>query len=344
MRHLFWIFVAFEFCLCCASLDFTRLPSLPDREGFASPFCGVSGGGLIAAGGANFPGRKPWEGGTKVWYDSIFFLERPDASWRMAGRLPRACAYGASLTTPRGIACLGGGNATEHFTDCFLLRWNGSNIVIEPLPKLPRPCAFMTAALLDNRIYVAGGTEKPDSTNALHSFWSLDLSASRGWRELDAWPGPGRILATAGAADGSVFVFGGASLAADSAGKPVRTWLSDAYRFTPEKGWTRLADLPRPCVGAASPAISDGGGRLLLIGGDDGSYWDFKPEAAHPGFPREILGYDTARNRWERRAGLPFSRATVPAVSWLRHVVIVSGEVRPGYRSPEVWWAPLERN
>ena len=41
----------------------TRLPSLPDPEGFASMFAGVSGGALLAAGGANFADKKPWDGG-----------------------------------------------------------------------------------------------------------------------------------------------------------------------------------------------------------------------------------------------------------------------------------------
>ena len=48
-------------------LEWTQLPSIPDREGFAGPFAGVSGGALLVAGGANFPDKKPWEGGTKVW-------------------------------------------------------------------------------------------------------------------------------------------------------------------------------------------------------------------------------------------------------------------------------------
>ncbi|MFN6050335.1 MAG: galactose oxidase, partial [Planctomycetia bacterium] len=44
-----------------------KLPPLPDEAGFASMFAGVAGEKLVAAGGANFPDKKPWEGGTKVW-------------------------------------------------------------------------------------------------------------------------------------------------------------------------------------------------------------------------------------------------------------------------------------
>jgi hypothetical protein len=50
-------------------LKWASLPPLPDREGYAGSFAGVSDGVLLVAGGANFQDRRPWEGGTKVWYD-----------------------------------------------------------------------------------------------------------------------------------------------------------------------------------------------------------------------------------------------------------------------------------
>ena len=42
-----------------------------------SAVAGVSGGALLVAGGANFPDKKPWQGGTKVWYDTVFVLDEP---------------------------------------------------------------------------------------------------------------------------------------------------------------------------------------------------------------------------------------------------------------------------
>ena len=66
-----------------------RLAPLPDSEGFAYPFAGVHRGALLVAGGANFPGKRPWDGGEKVWYDTVFVLERPEGAWKIGGRLPR---------------------------------------------------------------------------------------------------------------------------------------------------------------------------------------------------------------------------------------------------------------
>jgi len=54
------------------------LPPIPDPVGVAAPFAGVSGGALIVAGGANFPDRPPWQGGTKVWHDAVWVLDKPE--------------------------------------------------------------------------------------------------------------------------------------------------------------------------------------------------------------------------------------------------------------------------
>lgn len=52
----------------------------------AGPFVGTHNGALLVAGGANFPGKLPWEGGTKVWHDTIFALEKTDSAWKVAGK------------------------------------------------------------------------------------------------------------------------------------------------------------------------------------------------------------------------------------------------------------------
>ena len=55
--------------LAADSTGWSKLPSLPDKEGFAAMFAGLSvdhgGEILLAAGGANFPDKKPWEGDRK---------------------------------------------------------------------------------------------------------------------------------------------------------------------------------------------------------------------------------------------------------------------------------------
>jgi N-acetylneuraminic acid mutarotase len=318
-----------------------KLPSLPDPEGFAGCFAGVSGGALLVAGGTRFPGKKPWEGGEKAWYDTVFVLEKPDGTWRRAGRLPRALGYGVSVTLDDGVLCIGGASATRHHADCFLLRWHDGRLTTTKMPSLPRACAYLAGAKAGSVVYVAGGIEAPDSTSCLKTFWSLDLAKKDAtWQERKPWPGPARILAVPAAHEETFFLLSGADLSAGKDGRPVRTYLRDAYSYDPDRGWRELPDLPRPVVAAASPAPVLAG-RLLVVSGDDGRNVHFEPRDKHPGFPRGVLSYDLRDSSWKSLGECPLSRATVPAVPWRGRVVIPGGETRPGVRSPEVWGLTL---
>lgn len=314
------------------------LAPLPDPEGFASPYAGVHGGVLLVAGGANFPGKRPWEGGAKVWYDTVYVLERPEGAWRVGGRLPRPLGYGVSITTADGVLCLGGSDAGGHHADAFLLRWEDGKVTTRSFTALPRPVANLCGALLGSTVYLAGGIPSPDATSALATFWALDLAApERRWRELPPWPGPGRMLAVAAAADGAFFLVSGTALAPDAQGKPVRTYLKDAYRHDPGRGWRRIADLPRPAVAAPTPAPPDGARGFVVLGGDDASLLQVTPLSAHPGFPGGNWAYDPATDSWRASGRMPRPTVTVPVVEWRGRHVIPSGELRPGVRTPEVW-------
>ncbi|HLU88819.1 MAG TPA: hypothetical protein VKZ51_03230, partial [Cyclobacteriaceae bacterium] len=72
-RHFFLIPLIFflHTSLMGSEIKWADMPAIPDKEGFAGMYAGVSNGVLIGAGGANFPDKKPWEGGEKVWYDHI---------------------------------------------------------------------------------------------------------------------------------------------------------------------------------------------------------------------------------------------------------------------------------
>ncbi len=319
-------------------LPWKNLPALPDAKGFAGSFAGVSAGALLVAGGANFPGRPPWEGGVKTWHDRIFVLEQPTASWHPAGHLPRPSAYGLSFSTTGGVVMVGGGDATRNFADVSLAQWDGVAVKFTALPALPAPLALAAGALVDRTVYVAGGLDRPDAKEARRIFLSLDLDQpAAGWRTLDPWPGAERFLAAGAACDGAFYLFGGARLVPDAHGQPRRDWLRDAWRYAPGAGWTRLADLPRPVVAAPSPAPVIGG-KILLLGGDDGAQID-TPPAQHRGFPRAVLAYDVRADRWAETGPVPFSLVTTPAVIWRGLIVIPGGEARPGIRSPAVWAA-----
>ncbi|MDQ1256621.1 MAG: solute:Na+ symporter, family, partial [Candidatus Hydrogenedentes bacterium] len=253
--------------------------------------------------------------------------------------------YGVSITAPAGVLCIGGADGNRHYSECFVLSWNEGILVQTPAPPLPISCANSCGALLKNVVYVCGGTETPADTCALRTLFALDLDRlDAGWRELEPLPGPGRILAVAASQDGSFFVVSGAELSPDADGKPRRTYLRDGYRFTPGKGWRAIADVPRAVTAAPSPAPSCGPMHFLVFGGDDGTLATFEPKSEHPGFSRDVYGYHTLTNTWTVFGQLPAPRVTAPVVLWRDRTVVVSGEMRPGVRSPEVWAAVPSSN
>ena len=321
------------------ALHWSELPPLPGKIGFAGPFAGAHNGVLMVGGGANFPGKMPWEGGNKVWHEDVFVLDSPDGTWKVAGKLPRPLGYGVSLSTDQGLVCLGGSDSQQHYDECFVLRWDDGTLITSAIASLPKPCANFCGAILNNTLYVAGGIETPTATVAMKSFWSLDLRDSNSnWKELETWPGPPRMLAVAAVQDNAFYVVGGASLTVDVQGKPVRKYEKDAYRYRVEQGWTRVADLPRPVVAAPTPAPTLGLSRFLVMGGDDGMHINFMPPALHPGFPKSILAYDTILDAWGVHGQVPASHVTTTVVPWRGGFVIPSGEIRPGVRSTSVWF------
>ncbi|MGH9847485.1 MAG: Kelch repeat-containing protein, partial [Blastocatellia bacterium] len=207
------------------------------------------------------------------------------------------------------------------------------------LPSLPGACAYASGAKAGNVIYVAGGIETPMATQAMKTFWSLDLSKrDAGWQELESWPGSERMLSVAAAQDSAFYLFSGVSLNAAPDGATKRTYLKDAYRYRPGKGWTRIVDLPWPVVAAPTPAAAFGKARILIFGGDDGSKLGFQPVKDHPGFSRRVLVFHTGNNKWEEIGVAEAAHVTTAMVAWRGGLVVPSGEVRPGVRSPEVWF------
>lgn len=318
--------------------EWSEIRSLPDAQGFAGMFAGVSHGALIVAGGANIVGDKWADDFEKKWYDRIFVLDQPAGHWQEVGLLPHPLGYGVSVTSDEGVILVGGSDHREHHASVYLLRWINGKTQITPLPSLPRPCANMCGALVGDAVYVAGGTETPTSMQAMKTFWRLDLRAPNArWEELPSWPGPERMLAVAGSLDGAFYLFSGVRLYAKAGGKVTREYLRDGYRYEAQKGWTKLADLPRAAAAAPSPALIDTQGRLLIPTGDAGTHVGFQPVQKHPGFARDLLAYTPSSDSWASMGEVPFSRATAPTALWLDSFIIPSGEVRPRERTPAVW-------
>jgi solute:Na+ symporter, SSS family len=359
-----FFFLALKSCLYCqelqAHLRWVNLPSIPDKIGFAGSFAGVSNGALIVAGGANFPENAgPWSDKPKTWYDDIFVLEAPGKQWKKAGKLPHPLGYGVSLTWRDGIIFIGGSNKDRHYSDCFILTYSSGTIKTEELPALPFSLANSCGAIVNDVVYVAGGLTSPSSSKTENIFLALDLkeaASSRKWKVLPGWPGPPRMFAVAGSQENSFFLFSGVDITGslkDTAALAKRIFLKDAYRYTPGKGWVKLADLPHATAAAPNPAFASGQNHLLIFGGDEGTHamLQFQLKHKHPGFGADILAYHTITNTWTSMGKIPkllnrdhdtnpnasdWPPVTLPLVLWKNTIVLPGGEIRPGVRTTRV--------
>lgn len=326
-------------------LEFSKLPALPNI-GLAGAFAGVTDGKLIVAGGANFPGGRPWDGAEKIWHDDIFVLSSADGEWQKSEvKLPRPLAYGVSVTWQGSVICVGGGDKEKHYSDVFAIRSENGKLSIEELPAMPKPLAFMCGGVVDGVFYVAGGISSPDAVQTEKVFYSLDLKLPNeqlAWETLSAWPGKGKMLATTGVQDGKFYLMGGVDLAADEEMGAVREYLTECFAFDPVSGdWVQTADLPYPVAAAATPAMTVGPSHIMIFGGDDGSnaYKDLRD--LHPGFKSDILSYHVITDTWTIAGELSDGTeekirpsVTTSSAVWNDNYVVPTGEVRPGVRTP----------
>lgn len=323
-----------------------QTPQIPDKEGFAGMFAGVSNGTLLAIGGANFPDKKPWEGGDKVWYDHIYTLEKGDSSWNKAEtRLPLPLAYGVSATYRNRVILVGGNNAQEFSSMVYSIELVNNNFNIDTLASLPYPLANMTGALVGDVLYVAGGNHSVTGSPT-NVFLGLDLLANK-WIKLDTWPGPARMQAVSAAIDNSFYLFSGIDLAENTNGDLDRQVLTDAYKFSPSYDgshliggeWIRLQEIPRGVAAGVSPAPTSGTDHILFLGGLDQKTADISDPVNHPGFPNDLLAYHVKSDSWTSMGSIPQvdTRVTLPAAKWDDKWIIISGEKGPGVRSPSVF-------
>ena len=350
------------------------------QPGLAGPFAGVLDGALVIAGGANFPDGFPWEGGAKVWHDDVFILEPGDQQWRHdpSWQLPAATAYGGAVETDDGLLLIGGLENGTPADSVWLMRRNAEGEVeYEELPALPTPVGDAGTARSENRVFVVGGAS--ESRPVSDSVFEFDLE-SREWSELPPLPGPPRRqpVVTCQDRDGraGLYVFSGSTVAEEGA----LALLSDAWFFDfGSKEWQQLLDIEignrEPgetnalTAAAALPWGADGvlvfsgsgsdflRGRLELLNesiraraaGDEARADELARQqmalmAEQPTFRTGVHLY-TPEHGWRKAGDLPKpGTVTTRAFVWEGGIVLPTGEIRPGVRTPRVLWAQEPSN
>lgn len=303
--------------------------AMPVNLGLAGVFAGFGNGEkLMIAGGANFPEGYPWENGVKKWWRTLYVLDTLSGGWEVyEDFLAGPVGYGASVQLSNGVLCIGGCDADGWHAGVALMAMDdGAPVWREDFwPQLPCALVGVSAVLLDNTIYVAGGCPGEKAYVLL----ALDVNHRQaGWRRLPVCPG----------------VSGEYSLLTAQAGRVVALskrmyyteWVpevaTDGYAFDPAgERWEKLGgDFPGP----AGTAIPWGEDRVVFLGAADKR---LPTDPRHPGFSCEVVVYNIRTGEFEEKAECPYIIAVTTAIALAGDkFYITSGESRPGVRSPHI--------
>lgn len=301
-----------------------RLPDEPGARATTGACRGIAGNALISAGGA-YVGEE-----AAIWANDAHVLMRNDMgvlAWTSALELTRPVSNAASVTWDNSVLCIGGLSAEGPISDVVRVDWAGQRIIVSQLAPLPEPLSFAGAGVVGSTLYVAGGRRTPSDPAKTGSFLSLDLDdANAQWHQLESWPGPPRYAAASAVSNDAYYVFGGIQTGVPADTSLEIRYLRDAYRYTADGGWDRLADLTYAAPGWS--AVPYGPSHILLFGSPLVQTQADLDRQDHPSadWNNQILAYHTITNTWTDVGRLPVDRVTQPVIRWAEKFVI-SGEI-----------------
>jgi len=338
-----------------------EIPSFSDSVkslGFAGPVTGVSNNVLIVAGGANFPDGMPWLGGKKKYYNDVYVFiknRKKVIPFPKKFTLPFSVAYAASCSTPNGVMYAGGENEKGISDKVFLVQWDNEtkNTFLKTLPDLPIALTNSAAVFHDDMVFLAGG-----ETNGAVSdkMFYLDLNhLTGGWKESPSLPKP---------ISHSVFLASINKLYMVGGRKKNTNGISDLFSSVFEFNilthqWTEKKSLPYALSAGTGVAFKN---QLYIFGGDRGETFHKtemliaaineekeetrktelvlqknKLQSSHPGFSKDVLMYNIKEDTWKTMGQIPFDTpVTTTAVQWHKCILVPSGEIKAGVRTPQI--------
>lgn len=346
----------------------TKLPVNADGSahlGLAGPVTGMLGNKLLVAGGANFPGKMPWDGGTKQYATQAYIYQLEDGARTLLGEseLKDTVAYPGNCTVGSVLYIAGGENQNgavrsvkKFFLEADILRE-------EPLPDLP--IALTNGGLLfaSGNLYFVGGENQQLVSDKIYT---LDLSTENGaWKEVLTLPQPVSNAVVVSDEKSKLYIAGGRMRHTNS--------LSTIYDQLLEidlqtLAINNIASLPRPT--AAGTGVLDDNGNILLFGGDHAETFH-RVEAliakinqtedpaekdslnlekaniqrTHPGFSPQSWSFDPIKKQWKKLDDIAgASPVTTTALLYHNTIIIPSGEVRAGVRTDQILTGKITKN
>lgn len=341
-------------------------------KGVSASYAALIDGKVIVAGGANFPGKLGFEGGTKALYDEIMIYDSDSESWSVIGKLPDKSAYGVSLSISDNVAIwLGGNSDTSSLSTTYKVSLDDEIVSVEPFVNLPVAIDNFAGCTINNKLFVGGGVAdgKPSK-----SFYMLNVESDKEWVQLPDIPGLPRVQPVMSAIkiDGKEYVYLlGGFFGGDKDNTP--TMATDVLCYDVEiKEWTRVGEQidaetnnPFSLGGATAMTLDDryivcfGGVNYDIfldaistqysIGNDitlsveekgtknlEFSKHYMTQPVEYYNFNKECRIFDTQTGTWTTIDITPnAARAGATIVYNDNEFYLVQGELKPGVRSPE---------
>lgn len=173
-------------------------------------------------------------------------------------------------------------------------------------PEMPNARGETASAVLDGKVYVAGGyTGLGFETTALVSIYDV---ASNTWSDGLPLPEP-RNHAAAASLDGVLYVSGGTG--------PDGQATDNLWALRDDGAWTELPPMPGP---RSAHRIAALGGRLYVVGGVGGLL-------SGAGAFGRVLVFDPTTSSWLELAGMPLNRDHIALVVAGEQIWVIGGRV-----------------
>lgn len=349
----------------------SNIPPSKDQDtqsGLAGALIGISNDHLIVAGGANFPDDLPWKGGQKVYSNHIYVAEKDqnnELQWlQTTDTLLKPIAYVANVPYQNGFISVGGEDNEGPVASVSYWNWNNeeTKLLKEDLPDLPYPLTNASAAILNNQLFIIGGENKQE---VFSNIWYLDLNNQKeGWLKGPQLPRPTShsvAVIQSNSAGNHLYVIGGRAKQVNGISQLynqtlkldliANTWIEKSKIGD---GETTLSAL------SAATAVSKGD-YIFVMGGGNGKIFhqietfakkakeassqqerdnylsqQYKLAENHPGFSKDVFRYNTVKDKWTKIDPLPYGPVTTTAIIWDNEILIPSGEIHPGIRTPKI--------
>ena len=160
-------------------------------KGVSATFATLIKGKLIVGGGANFPDKLGFEGGSKAFYDEILLYDDAVEEWKVIGHLPSPSAYGVSVPLSNGALWIGGNNAEESLNSTYHISLTPKNeVIIKPFVSLPATMDNFAGCSIGDMVFVAGGIVNGQPSN---SIYCINTKTDTEWTKLPDFPGIPRV-------------------------------------------------------------------------------------------------------------------------------------------------------